>query len=190
MSPGLVTLLMLASFGAQDDAERLELEESAFHHEGDDWRPLVHAAFQGGAIGVGRRLPKDWGVIVSAGVPLYLGTRWPHSQFVVDTYFSAAFGLATDRVLFVLTPTVGVNWYFLGWLGGELRGGIGLAARWTSQLAAGGLGYVVEASLVLRPTDDDHFRVKLGVVGQEVLLFSDAPAALSLAGGLGFELRI
>jgi hypothetical protein len=191
MAPALLTSLLVLSFGGEDDEQRAEVMESAFERDGADWSPLVHVSISAGAIGVGAGNPKDHGLLVSAGVPLYLGNRWPHSQFVLDTHFSASIGLASARLFFIVTPTVGMNWYFFGWLGCEFRGGIGLGARWTSVSAGAGIGYVVETALVIRPSSDDHLRIKLGAMGQEILaLAPEYAAALTLVGGVGFEMRI
>jgi len=181
----LLTALLLA-------AEPVEaFDEHAFGDPEGDRSVLVHVDVTAGIIGAGRGHPADYGPLVSAGVPLHLGTRRPHLQFLVDSIFSVSYGLRTDRLLFVVTPTGGLNLYVFGWLGLEVRAGVALGMRWSAQTATLGLGYVLTGAVVLRPFDDDHARLKLVAVGQEILPLSNGSSALLTAtAGLGFEVHI
>ena len=192
MGAALVTCLLALSAGSLGEADE-DFEEAAISRDGDDHQALLHVTAAAGAIGVGRNNPRDFGPLVAAGVPLFLGLRRPHTQFLVDSHFSVAAGVRSDRLFYVLTPTVGVNLYFFGWLGLELRIGVGIGARWTTQSLAVGLGYAAEAALTFRPFDDDHLRIKLAAIGTEHLAFMSGGGtaiSLSAAAGVGLELRI
>lgn len=187
----LTCLVSLAAGGLGEDVGNLE--EHAITRDGDDLTAYLHVMATAGAIGAGRNNPRHFGPMVAVGVPLYLGLRGPSVQFLIDSHFSAAAGVRSERLFFVLTPTAGVNFYFLGWLGLELRFGIGLGARWTASQLAAGLGYVVSAAVTLRPFADDHLRFKLGTIGTELIAFKPGGGTvicLSAAAGLGVELRI
>src|SRR5687767_7589573 len=116
MGAALLTCLLSLAAGDLGEADG-DVEEDAISRDGADHQALLHVSATAGAIGVGRNNALDFGPLVAAGVPLYLGVRRPHIQVLVDSHFSVAAGLRTDRLFYVLTPTIGLNLYFFGWLG-------------------------------------------------------------------------
>ncbi len=176
--------VLLVSLSALPSQERaFVLDEEGDHH------PLVRVVAAAGGLGLAANRPADYGPLVGVGVPLWLGERGL-TQFVVDSLFTAAYGLASGRVFLLLSPAVGVNYDFAHGVGLELRLGIGVGLTTSTQQAAVTLGNHLEASFVLRPFADDHARLKLTVLGEQCVPLKRGVFMQSLVGGVGFELRL
>jgi hypothetical protein len=132
--------------------------------------------------------PRDIGMVLEVGKPLYEGDRHRFYQWVTDSTIFFGFAPGKTSALLLMTPTIGTNFYLGPLFGIEWRVGLGFGAT-PSSVTNIGLGTVISGAISLRPFSDDRRRIKLQLhdIGMIGFLGGKVSATTTAAGSICFE---